>query len=154
MRIFENFRAKTKPRARRNKRQKKGRDHRDNGRQRWGQRWRLIQDPTSLFRIRCRHGNEPRNRRVHRACVHVVCVTVVHVQEQLRPWPWVAFCSMSLLLSSAPAFSANVGPRIFMVSSQGLGFEEIRPCNALLTPNSFLRPVEWGSLVSGARGKF
>lgn len=59
-----------------------------------------------------------------------------------------------LLLSSALTFSANVGPRIFMVASQGLGFEEIRPtCNALLTPNPFLRPGEWESSLRGQVGK-
>lgn len=53
-----------------------------------------------------------------------------------------------------PPANANVGSRIFMVASQGLGFEEIRPArNALRTPNPFLRPGEWESGLRGQVGK-
>lgn len=66
--------------------------------------------------------------------------------------------SFALLLFSPPhprsSPKANVEPRIFMAAFQGLGFEEIRPaCNALRTPDPFLRSGEWSLRSPEARGE-
>lgn len=49
------------------------------------------------------------------------------------------------------SFSTNVEPRIFMVASQGLGFEEIRPARNACLPRIPFSGLANGSLVSGDR---
>lgn len=102
------------------------------------EQWWTSTFPTLLFRIRCLMETS----RETEALSRVRPYSMRHARWSMcktSSAPDPRFCPRRCYSPPYPRFSANVRPRIFMVASQGLGFEEIRSvCNALLTPNPFL----------------